>query len=306
MTPDEHTNREFFLDVGNGHRLYVHDWGNPSAKTPIIYLHGGPGDGCSDKNKQLFNPTSQRVIFHQRGAGKSTPTGSLENNTTPKLVEDIDKIADELGIDQFILAGGSWGSTLSLAYGIANPRRVIGMVVDGIFTATPDEIDWFEKGGWRGFFPDAWEKYQSTVPSKYKGNPGTYHYQQALGDDPEAIKKSSYAYASMETAILKLDDGYQLKPYDEFQAGSGLIEMHFLANRCFLPDNYIFKNASKLTMPIYLIQGRYDMVCRPKIAYELNKALPNSKLLWTINGHAKEHEAKNILNLLIDQLTGAN
>jgi len=308
MKPDEHTNREFYLDVGDGHRIYVQDWGNAKAKIPIIFLHGGPGNGCEDKDKYKFNPDTQRVIFHdQRGSGQSTPTGSLEHNTTQHLIADIKKIANHLKLDKFVIAGGSWGSTLALTYAIAHPDRVAGMVIDGVFTATRDEADWFEKGGWREFFPDIWEEYQQTVPEKYRENAGAYHLKQAAtSSNPEAIKRSSYAYTGMKIAILKLDDRYESKPYADFEPGGGIIEMHYLANSCFIEEGYILKNAAKLTMPVYIIQGRYDMVCRPAAAYNLHKALPNSKLIWTINGHVKQHEAKNILNLLLDQLTGAN
>ncbi len=307
MTPDEYTNQEFFLDVEGGHRLYVQDWGKQNAKIPIIYLHGGPGNGCEDRDKAKFNPKKQRIIFHdQRGSGKSTPSGSLKNNETADLVEDIKKIAQHLKLDKFVLAGGSWGSTLSLIFGITHPGMVAGMVIDGVFTATKEDKDWFEKGGWQDFFPDAWEEYQDTVPAEQKDNPSAYHYKVARGKDKEAIKKSSYAYTSMELAILKLDDRYQPKSYEEFEPGGGLIEMHYLANGCFLEEDYIKKNAPKLTMPVYLVQGRYDMVCRPKSAYDLSKLLPNSKLIWTINGHLKQHEAKTVFNLLLDQLTGAD
>jgi proline iminopeptidase len=307
MTPDEHTNQEFFLDVGDGQRIYVQDWGKAEAKIPIIYLHGGPGDGCSDRNKQLFNPSEQRVIFHdQRGAGKSTPSGELTNNTTQHLIEDIEKLAAHLGIEQCVIVGGSWGSTLALAYGIAHAERVAGMVIDGVFTGTREEVNWSDGGGWRDFFPEVWEKYQNTVPEAYKGKPSEYHCKKGLGNDPEAAKKSAYHYANMSLAILKLDDSYQPKPYDEFDPASSLIAMHYLSHDCFLPDKYILKNARRLTMPVYLIQGRYDMVCRPRIAYELSQALPNGKLTWTINGHTKQHEAKNILTLLLDNLTGQN
>ncbi|HVX56127.1 MAG TPA: alpha/beta fold hydrolase [Candidatus Saccharimonadales bacterium] len=305
MTPDEFTNQEFFLDVGDGHHLYVQDWGTPDAQVPILFLHGGPGNGCDDRDKAKFDPRTQRVIFHdQRGSGKSTPTGSLERNTSQDLVNDIDKLSKHLGLDKFVLTGGSWGSTLALVYGIAHPDKVAGMVVDGIFTATQEEAEWFEQGGWRDFFPDTWETYQATVPAAHRGNPSAYHYKQALGNDAEATKRAAYDYLGMELAILKLDDQYMQKPYDGFEPGGGLIEMHYLAHGCFLPEGHIPKNAAKLTMPVYLVQGRYDMVCRPKVAYELDKALPNSKLIWTINGHLKQHEAKTVLNLLLDQLTG--
>jgi proline iminopeptidase len=307
MTPDQHTNQEFFLDVGDGHSLYVQDWGNPDVKVPIIYLHGGPGDGCGDKDKSKFDPKRQRVIFHdQRGAGKSTPSGSLEHNTAADLIEDIEKIARRLKLDRYVLAGGSWGSTLALAYGIAHPEKVVGMVIDGVFTASKNETEWFEKGGWRDFFPDAWEEYQATVPAEHRENPSAYHFQKAFGDDPETAKKSAYDYVSMELAILRMDDRYQPKPYEDFEPGGGFIEMHYLANGCFLPENHIIKNASKLTMPVYIVQGRYDMVCPPRTAYALDKVLPDSRLIWTVNGHVKQHEAKTVLNLLLDRLTGAD
>lgn len=305
MTPDEFTNQEFFLDVGDGHQIYVHDWGKADIQIPIIYLHGGPGNGCDDHDKQKFNPNSQRIIFHdQRGSGKSTPTGSLEYNTTDKLVEDIEKIIQHLYLNKVVITGGSWGSTLALAYAIAYPPRVAALVIDGVYTATQDEADWFEQGGWREFFPDTWEQYQSTVPQENRNNPSAYHYRQALHGDAESVKRSSYSYVSMELAILKLDDRYQPKPYADFEPGGGLIEMHYLANGCFLPPQHILKNSAKLTMPVYIIQGRYDMICRPRIAYELHQALPNSKLIWTVNGHLKQHEAKNVLNILLDNFIG--
>ncbi|HVV66535.1 MAG TPA: alpha/beta fold hydrolase [Candidatus Saccharimonadales bacterium] len=307
MTPDEHTNQEFFLDVGNGHQLYVQDWGNKDAETAILFLHGGPGNGCYDRDKDKFDPATQRVIFHdQRGSGKSTPSGELAHNTTQDLIADIIKITERLTIDQFVVTGGSWGSTLALSFAIAHPEKVIGLVIDGVYTATKDETDWFEGGGWREFFPDIWEAYQQTVPEEHRDNPSAYHYDRALHGNPEEIKRSSYDYLGMEIAILKLDDQLSQKPFDdEFEPGGGLIEMHYLANGCFLEEGYILKNAPKLTMPVYMIQGRYDMVCRPQVAYRLNKALPNSKLIWTINGHLKQHEAKTALMLVLDRLAAS-
>jgi proline iminopeptidase len=304
MMPDQYTNQELMLDVGNGHQIYVHDWGQKDAKTPILFLHGGPGNGTFDSDKDKFDPKTQRVIFHdQRGSGKSTPTGSLQNNTSQHLVEDIEKIAQKLSLDKFILVGGSWGSTLSLLYGIAHPERVVGMVIDGVYTASDTENDWLEKGGWSTFFPDIWQEYQATVPKDYRSNPSEYHFEHAFSDDPETAKKSSYAYLSMELALLKLDQRYTPDPYDKFEPGGGTIEIHYLKNSCFLDDNFILDNASQLTMPVFIVQGRYDMICPPQTAYNLSMALPNSNLIWTINGHSKQHEAKNILNLLLKQLS---
>ncbi len=307
MTPDEFTNRELFLEVGDGHRLYVHDWGNPKAKTPIVYLHGGPGNGCDDRDKDKFNPQTQRVIFHdQRGAGQSTPAASLKNNTSQHLVEDITKLADELKLKKLVLVGSSWGSTLALLYGIKYPGRVAGMVIDGVFTATRAEYDWLDKGQWRTFFPEVWEEYAASVPTAHRDDPTAYHFKQIFKGDAEARKKSAYAYVRMELALLKLDVRYDPGPFAKFDPGNGLIELHYMANHCFIEPDYIPKHAAKLNMLVGIIQGRYDMVCPPTAAYALYKALPKGRLVWTINGHLKQHEAKNILSLLLEWLTGEN
>lgn len=307
MTPDQHTIKESFLEVTDDHQLYLHEWGNAKAERPIIFLHGGPRNGCDDKDKRKFDPTKQYVIFFdQRGAGKSLPTGSLDHNTTDDLVKDIEKIATHLGLKQFVLVGGSWGSTLALCYAIKHPERVAGMVIDGIFTGTKTETDWLHRGGWRDFYPDIWQEYLATVPETHHDNPGAYHTAQALSPDAEAAKQSTYAYIKTELALLKLDDRYQPENYETFEPGGGMIELHYLAHNCFLPDKHILTHASKLTMPIYIIQGRYDMVCPPRTAHELAQALPNSKLVWTINGHLRQHEAANIQRIFIDQATGAD
>ena len=303
MTPDQHTNQELLLDVGDGHQIYVQDWGNKDAKTPILFLHGGPGSGNYDNDKERFDPANQHIIFHdQRGSGKSTPKGSIENNTASHLVDDIEKIAQKLGLDKFILTGGSWGSTLALLYAIAHPERVLGIAIDGVFMATESEISWLDKGGWSTFFPDIWQQYQATVPESHQSNPTSYHFKQAFSEDSEKSKKSLYDYSSMELALLKLDQKLTPQPYDDFDTNNSKIEIHYLSNQCFIEGEFILNNAAKLTMPVYMVQGRYDMVCPPDAAFRLGQALTNSEIIWTINGHVKQHEAKNILNILLKQL----
>lgn len=303
MTPDQCTISESFLDVGDGHQLYVHDWGNPQAKTPILFLHGGPGNGCDNRDKKKFDPATQRIIFHdQRGAGKSLPLGSLKHNTTQKLIEDIDKIARHLKLDKFVLVGGSWGSTLALAYGLAYPKQVMAMVIDGIFTGTKDEMDWLDHGGWREFFPDVWQQYTESVPPSFHHDPTAYHLKHALGDDQQAAKQAAYAFATMELALLKLDDTYTPGAFETYDPSMTCIEMHYVAHKFFMSKEDILQKASKLKMPIWLIQGRYDMVCPPIAAYRLNKALPDSHLIWTINGHLRQHEAANIQRLVLQQV----
>lgn len=304
MTPDEHTNKEFFIEVGQGHQLYVYDWGNPKG-LPIIFLHGGPGSQVKDKHKSIFNPSLHRVIFFdQRGCGRSLPFGSIENNTTDHMIDDINKITDQLKIKQFVLTGGSWGACLALAYAIRHPKRAKALVIDGIFTATQKEIDYFDKGEFANNFPDAWERYLATVPKSHQKSPTKYHFARILGDDEQAARQSACAYQNLEGALLSLDDRFMPASADDptYDPSGIRLEVYYLANRCFMPDNYILNKANKLTMPVWMIQGRYDLVCPPITAYELNKKLPNGHLIWSISNHFPEHETHSLRQAILLQL----
>jgi proline iminopeptidase len=302
VSPDQHTIQETFIEAGDGHTLYVHEWGNPKGM-PVVFLHGGPGSGCHDRHKQVFDPYKHRVIFFdQRGSGRSVPYGSIENNTTAELIEDIEKIAKHSKLTRFTLVGGSWGSCLALAYGLAYPKRVKNMILVGIFTGSQTEIDYFNNGEYALSFPDVWEELLDNTPKSHRSNPVTYHYRQALGEDEQAVKRSAYVLENMERALLSLDDRFTPGPYNDFDPTSSIIETHYLSNLCFMPDRSIMAQAHKLTMPIWLIQGRYDMVCPGRTAYELNQLLPNSELIWTIGGHRNEREGWNVERSLLIQL----
>jgi proline iminopeptidase len=276
------------IDVGETHQLYAQLWGNATAEQTIIFLHGGPGSGCSDSAKLLFNPDYHRVVFFdQRGTGKSRPEGLIEHNTTDDLVADINKVAAAFSIENFVLVGGSWGSCLALAYGLKNPERVIRMVLRGIFTARQSEIDFVDKGHVRAFFPEVWDRFAASVPTEFADDPGRYHQKQMFAGN-QAATDAAIAYNQYEGALVTLDDrNAELKPFDidTFNPTKAIIETHYLINNCFLEEDYIITNAAKLTMPIALVQGRYDMVCPPFTAYELHQALPNSQLYWTVAGH---------------------
>ncbi len=307
MTPDAHTNQEISLEVGDSHTLYVQDWGYKDAPMPIMFLHGGPGSASQDKHKTTFDPTRQRVIFHdQRGCGRSLPYGSLENNTTADLVEDIEKIAVELELDTFIITGGSWGSCLALAYAVKYPQRVAAMVLRGIFTGSHSEIDWLDKGRFQTFYPDAWQAYLDRTPEQYRDDPSAYHFKQVLGDDKQAAQESGYAYETLERSIVSLDDRHVPDDIAAFDPTGIRMEMYYMANQCFIPDRYILDNASKLTMPVWLVQGRYDMVCPPVTTYELHRKLPKSELVWTTAGHAPEREMWNVIRIILLQLSQAS
>lgn len=295
MNPDEFSIKETFLEVGDGHTLYVHEWGNPKSEIPFVYLHGGPGSGSKDRNKNGFDPARQRVIFFdQRGSGKSLPYGSIEHNTTKDLVEDIEKIAKHLNLDQFILTGASWGPTLAFAYALKYPKRVKAMVLGGIFTGSKAEIDWIYQGKFRNFFPDVWQQFLNETPESHRENPAAFHLKQALGSNELAAKKSLYTLTNLEAGVMSLDDRHTPDNFDDFDPAGSKIEVHYLANRCFLPDRYILDNARKLKMPVWMIQGRYDFVCPPKTAFELHQKLPESHLVWSVSGHRSEHETWNL------------
>ena len=304
MTPDKYTISEHFLEVGHGHTIYMQEWGNPKATTPIFFLHGGPGSATSDSHKMQFDPEVQRVIFHdQRGAGRSLPYGELEHNTTKELIADIVTLADKLKIDSFILTGGSWGACLALAFALAHPKRVKGLVLNGIFTGSQKEIDWLEEGQFRTFFPEVWERYVEATPLAHRKKPGSFHFDQAFGADPLVAKQSAYTYEQMEGGVLRLDDRQRPGSFEDYDPTGVRIEMHYLKNRCFMPDRHILDNAHKLAMPVHLVQGRYDMVCPPVTAHELQRQAPDCKLYYTISGHMNERESWNISRAILGELS---
>lgn len=260
---DPHTIKEHFVKTSDGeHSLYVQEWGSKKG-TPIIFLHAGPGSGCSQKDKLIFDPTKHYVIFiDQRGSGLSTPFASVEANTTPLLVQDIELIREKLTLKSFTLFGRSWGSTLALCYAIDYPQNVKRIVTGGIFLGTEIEHNWIAKGEYKIFYPDIWEK--------YGGNPG-------------GILK----YAQLSLPTIKLDDLHEEINVEEFEEDFLKVNVFYDNNHWFLPENHIINNVSKLTMPINIIQGRYDMMTPPIWAHKLHSALPNSTLQWTLAGHAK-------------------
>ena len=305
MTPDTYTIEERMLGVGNGHILYIHDWGNQHAEQTFLFLHGGPGSGCSDSHKMLFDGERDHVIFFdQRGAGRSTPAGSLKANTTQDLIADISAVLGAFKVDSAIAVGGSWGSCLALAYALDNPARISAMVLRGIFSGSQTEIDHLDRGQFRNFFPDVWEKLIEQTPAEHRDDPVRFHVSRALGPNAKAAKASAYAYSELESSLLALDDRHKAGDFETYSPTGNKVEIHYLANRCFLPDGYILDNAHKLTMPIWLIQGRYDMICPPVTAYKLHKRLPSSQLTFTTAGHTASDRANfDLLRTIIANFT---
>ena len=304
MNPDAYTLAEHTLDVGHGHTLHIQDWGNKKAKTPIFFLHGGPGDGCKDKHKLPFDPATQRVIFHdQRGSGKSTPLGRWHHNNTQELAADITRIADFLQIDSFILTGDSWGSTLALYYAIQEPKRIKALVVGSVWTCSQREQAWENQGMFRTHFPDAWDAYLSATPKKHWNDPNAYHFPRILGDDEALAQSSALAYATLFAAIMGLNDLFVPIDQETFDRTSLSLMVRYMTKQCFMTDDFILKNAHKLNMPVYVTHGRYDLLCPPETAYLLHKQIPHSSLTWTISGHRNEHENTTAKRLIYKHLT---
>lgn len=271
-----------FLDVGEGHALHFELYGNRKGK-PVLFVHGGPGAGCGEKAHRFFDPKKYHILLiDQRGAGKSKPFASTKANTTSRLVEDLKKFIDFLGIKKVILFGGSWGSCLSLCFAIKYPKQVQAMVLRGIFLGTREENEYFLSGSPRTHFPEVVERFLSLVP---KGRNPAKYYQKMMHKERTA-KKFCKEWATYELSLLRL------RPKKVVLKGKSYIslaklEAHYLLNDCFLPKKYIMSNIKKIKhIPCTIVHGRYDFVTIPQMAYVLHKALPKSKLHMVIGGHS--------------------
>ncbi|UCH97452.1 MAG: prolyl aminopeptidase [Candidatus Aminicenantes bacterium] len=272
-----------YLPVSGLHKIFYQLGGNPRGK-PIMVLHGGPGAGCTPYYFRFFNPKQFHVILHdQRGCGKSTPYGELKENNTQELVKDIEKLRKHLNLGPVILFGGSWGSTLALAYGETYPQNVKGMILRGIFTATKREIDHFYHGGTALHFPGNYQKLTDLLDHPDKKNFPAQLLEKLQSKDPAVREKYAHAWARYENkaALLEISDqvidnfSKVLNPY-----AFSLLENYYMANGCFLEEGQLLKNLDKLKdIPIILINGRYDMICPPITAYKLHQELPKSRLI---------------------------
>lgn len=272
-----------FLKVSDVHEIYYELCGNPDGR-PVFMLHGGPGGSSSPYMRRFCNPDTFLIVLHdQRGAGKSTPYAEMRENTTQHLVADIEALRKHLGLDRILLFGGSWGSTLGLAYAETYPERVSGMVLRGIFTATSEEIDHFYHGGVKKFFPETYEKFISALPEREpKSMPAYLLELMEKGDEAQTAKYARvWAEYEIKLASLSLPDSELERIMDSFNPlAFGVLENYYMANRCFLEEGQLFRNADKIKdIPLVMVNGRYDMICPPITAYRLHQVLPNSKLV---------------------------
>ena len=265
------------LPVGHGHTLHFEQSGNPKG-VPVLFLHGGPGAGAVPAHRRFFDPAFYRiVIFDQRGAGRSLPLGSLDHNTTPDLVADIERLRTHLRIDKWLVFGGSWGSTLAIAYGEAHPERCHGFVLRGIFLCRPQEIDWFLYG-MRRIFPEQWEAFAGHLPENERGDLLANYHRRLVDPDPAVHMPAARAWSIYEGAcstLLPSPETVAAFSGDRMALGLARIEAHYFVHRIFLPENALLDNVGRICyLPAIIVQGRYDMVCPIATADELVRAWP--------------------------------
>jgi proline iminopeptidase len=280
--PPIEPNKTGFLDVGDGHRLYWEESGTPEG-LPVIFLHGGPGSGTEPSHRCYFDPKIYRIVLmDQRGCGKSTPHSSLTANTTWHLVDDIEKLRKALHINKWVVFGGSWGSTLALAYAETHPEPVLGLVLRGIFLGRPKELTWFYEHGAHHIFPDEWEKFLDPIPPAERDHMVEAYYRRLTSPDPAIRKQAASAWAAWEGAALKLifDPTLFLQFTEDVHADAlARMECHYFLNNCFFKtDNWLIEQVAPLRkIPAYIVQGRYDIICPMESAWELHKAWPEAE-----------------------------
>ena len=279
------------LRVSDLHELYYEEVGKPAGK-PAVFLHGGPGGGIDLSYRRFFDPARYRVVlFDQRGAGKSTPHASIEQNTTQELIEDIERLRAALAIDHWQVFGGSWGSTLALAYAQAHPDRVTELVLRGVFLLREQEIRWFYQRGASALFPDAWEEYLAPIPEAERDDLlGAYH-RRLTAADPTRRRQAARAWSLWEasTSRLHLDpDLLQKFGEDAFADAFARIECHYFVNKGFLREGQLLEDVNRIRhVPAVIVQGRYDVVCPLESAWALHRAWPEAELVIVPDaGHA--------------------
>ena len=281
LYPPIDARRTRFLEVGDGHTICVEESGNPDGK-PVIVLHGGPGGGSAPRQRQFFDPVAYRIILmDQRGAGRSTPKGSVEHNTTWDLVADVERVRDLLAIDRWMVFGGSWGSTLALAYSQMHPERVTELVLRGIFMLRRSEIDFFYQDGSSHLYPDAFDAYLEPIPADERHDLVAAYHRRLFGGDPIEQLRCAHAWTAWEHATSHLvGDPTAEPPTDEQALAFARIENHYFTNGGFFdPETQLLDDVDRIRhIPAVIVQGRYDVVCPMRSAWDLHRAWPEAEL----------------------------
>jgi proline iminopeptidase len=293
--------RSGHLPVDDLHTLYWEECGNPEGE-PVVFLHGGPGGGLSPRHRQFFDPSHYRIVlFDQRGAGKSMPHGEVRANTTPLLVDDIERLRDMLDIPRWLVFGGSWGSTLALAYGQRHPERCTGFILRGIFLCTQAEIDWFMHG-MEWFFPEAHAAFVAEVPHPESDALLQAYAARLFGRDQAAALRAARSWSMYEgrCAFLRPNsDAVEELGADALSLSIARLEAHYFLHAGFMEEGQLLTQIGRVThLPALIVQGRYDMVCPPTSAYRLHRAWPKSKLVMVADAGHSASEPGNMAALV--------
>jgi proline iminopeptidase len=280
LYPEIEPYRSGMLELDGLHRMYWEECGNPRGQ-PVVFLHGGPGAGSAPAHRRFFDPAHYRiVIFDQRGAGRSRPLGAIEQNTTPHLIDDMERLRRHLGIERWLVFGGSWGSTLAIAYAIEYAQRCAGLVLRGIFLCRRSEIDWFLYGV-RNLFPEAWAAFAHTIPSAERGDLLAAYYKRLTNPDPAVHLPAAKAWSIYEgscSTLLANPDTVAYFASDVVALGLARIEAHYFMHDIFLPQNALLDNIGRIReVPAVMVQGRYDAVCPIVTADDLHRAWPEAE-----------------------------
>ena len=283
LYPPIDPSEEGTLAVPPVHTLHYEVCGSPTG-TPVVFLHGGPGGGTSADHRRFFDPAAYRIVlFDQRGSGRSTPHASLEENTTWHLVADIERLRAHLGIDRWVVFGGSWGSTLALAYAETHPERVRALVLRGIFLCRPKEIHWFYQEGASAIFPDRFEEYLEPIPAAERGDLVRAYYRRLTSEDEPVRVAAARAWSVWEGSTVRLlPDPKVIADFEHPQKALALarIECHYFVNNAFFAtDDWLIEHVGAIRrIPGVIVQGRYDVVCPAMSAWELSRAWPEADL----------------------------
>jgi proline iminopeptidase len=284
--------RSGHLEVTGGHRIWFEESGKPDGR-PVLFLHGGPGSSCKPDHRRYFDPSRYRIVlFDQRGCGRSMPAGSVEENTTAHLIDDIERLRKLLGVERWLLFGGSWGSTLALAYAQAHPARVERMILRGIFLASKAELDWYFVG-LRQFIPEAWEALWSVAPAVPW--PRLVRRYEAALHGAEAAAAAA-RWSAFETAVMSIGDLQPMLPpanADDVLIARARVQVHYLAHDCFLRPGQLLDDMPRIAhLPATLLHGRQDFVCPPSTAFDLARRWPAARLTYVEQAkHASSHPA---------------
>ncbi len=275
--------RHFRLAVAAPHELYVEECGNPQG-IPVLFLHGGPGGGCAPMHRRYFDPARYRIVlFDQRGCGRSTPHAELNGNDTWSLVADIERIRLALGIERWLVFGGSWGSTLALAYAETHPTRVLGLILRGIFLCRPRDLHWFYQSGADRVYPDYWQDYLAPIPEAERGDLMQAYHRRLTGPDQAERERCAIAWSVWEgrCATLQADPSLEAHYRDpQVALAFAGIENHYFVNDCFFEPNQLLRDAHRLVdIPGYIVHGRYDVVCPVEQAFDLHRVWPQAELI---------------------------